>query len=562
MHFVIFSLLVLSLFIGRCSGEDATRHHCGQFFAREKKGILNFSTEDELNSTTENFISCSWTIEMEVGHKVALTIKELKLDINDSLVITEHLKEGSDAELSNRRFYVLKPGSVIFSRSNKLTVEMIVLKEHISRFAAVFEDSECGGTISEDNGEIEVPLFVHLAQEYHQCKWKLVAPEDKIVKLSFSQFYLAPGSCIFEGLTVQDGEPNGILGDYCEENAPAGSLISTRNSMIIEFTKRPSFEINRLSEVAKISMAYEFVDPCESKIKARYGTVSVPHTYAAMSPPQEVCQWELTVPEGHHISLIFLRYTTGPNVPGQRQEIQIYDGMHEIKDNINGPKITGENAKGLMWSTNDSVLPPFHLTTASNNLRIVRTTKKNAINPNGISFKAFFQAKLNLESSADECVNIGDRRFFPCSNGHYIDCQWRCDGVTDCADGVDEAVCPASNYEIVEEDDNDSATNAITFIFTIALTGSAFAIFSLLTLINRKAQHKPQDPAVGQDDKKHSNYRYYVDLKQGDLKETDLPSYSEVIDAEVMFAIAKSKARKTFDESVRHNMEQNGGTFV
>ena len=551
MHCFIVLLPALVLLIGGCRGEDtpAAKNKCGQHFVGERDGVLNFSTEGKSNVTSGDFNSCSWIIEMGVGHKVALTIKELKLNLNDSLVITEFFDERSDEELSNRRFYVLKPGSVIFSQSNKLKVEMVVQKEHVARFSAVFEDAECGETILEDRGEIQVPMFVHLSKTYHQCKWNIIAPANKIVKVSFSQFYLAPGSCIFEGLTIKDGQSNGVLGDYCEENPPAGSLISPSHSMVVEFTKRPSFETHQLSEVGKISMNYEFVDPCESKIKARFGTISVPHTYAATSPPREVCQWEITVPQGQHISLIFLRYTTGPNVPGQHQEMRIYDGLNEIS-----------NTNRQIWSTNDSLLPPFNLITASNTVRIVRTTTLNPLNPNGISFKAFFQAQVNAESQADECVNIGNRRFFQCSNGHYIDCSWKCDGVVDCADGIDEATCPATNFDIVQSEDDKSTTDLLTFVFIVALTGSAFAIFSLVTLINRKVHLRYQRPVVSESEGKQANsqYRYYVDLKHGDL-----PSYSEVIDAEVMFAIAKSKARKNFDESLRNSSrEKSNNTSV
>ena len=544
--------------MGRIIGDTALieKEKCAQMFKGEKEGILYFSTEEQLNVTSTSIVNCSWTIEMEADHKVAVTIRELTLNINDSLVITDYFSASSDAELSNRKFYVLKPGSVIFSQSNKLKVEMIAMKNQISRFSAVFEDAECGGTISEEKGEIKVPMFVHLSQAYHQCEWKLTAPVNKIIKLSFSQFYLIPGSCIFEGLTVKDGD--GILGDYCEENPPAGSLISSRNSMSVSFTKRPSFETSQLSEAAKVSMNYEFVNPCESTVKARFGTVSVPHLYAVASPPQEHCKWDITVPEGNHISLIFMKYTTGPNVPGQHQEIQIYDGINTNVNRANGQMITLDtNMKtgSLLWSTNTSLLPPFKLVTASNNLRIVRTATKNPADSKGISFKVFFQAEQNIEASPDDCVNLGHKRFFQCSNGHYIDCNWRCDGIVDCADGIDEAVCLADDFEVVHEDSENIASNNIALILAIALTGSAFAIFSLVTLVQRRVDKRCH--VANTDFKQDSNYRYYVDLKQGDL-----PSYREVIDAEVMFAIAKSKARKNFDDNMRQNIERSDGTVA
>ena len=558
--FLLFLIIILQM-MGRIIGETELmeRAKCGQIFKGKKEGILYFSTEEQLNGTSTSTVNCSWTIEMEAHHKVAVTIRELTMNINDSLVITEYFSARSDAELSNRKFYVLKPGSVIFSQSNKLKVKMIAMINQVSRFSAVFEDAECGGVISEEKGEIKVPMFVHFSNTYRQCQWKLIAPVNKIIKLSFSQFYLAPGSCIFEGLTVKDGDE--ILGDYCEENPPAGSLISSRNSMSVSFTKRPGFEeTSHLSEAAKVSMNYEFVNPCESTVKARFGTVSVPHMYAGAPPPQEHCQWDITVPEGNHISLIFMKYTTGPNIPGQHQEIQIYDGINNNVDSANKQTITldtNKNRGSLIWSTNTSLLPPFKLVTASNNLRIVRTTKKTPLYSKGISFKVFFQAEQNIDMSPDDCINIGNKRFFQCSNGHYIDCNWRCDGIVDCADGIDEAVCIASDFEVVHEDSENIASNSIALILAVALTGSAFAIFSLVTLVQRRADKRCQSHVAIADLKHDSHYRYYVDLKQGDL-----PSYREVIDAEVMFAIAKSKARRNFDNNMRQNTKRSDGTVV
>ena len=535
---------LLLAFIG-CQGENAviTKYNCGHTFAGEKEGFLKFSTLD-MQNVKENFISCPWTIEMKGDHKIALTIKELKLNINDSLVITEFFDERSDAELNNRKFYVLKPGSVIFSQSNRLRVEMIVKNGSEASFDAVFEDAECEEIITEERGEIKVPVFVHLSEGYHQCKWKLIAPAEKIVKLSFLQFNLAPGSCIFEGLTIKDGDFNGVLGDYCEENPPAGSLISTKNSMIVEFIKRPNFISNLATGVEKISMSYEWVDQCQSEIKGKFGTVSVPFTYSAFAPPQQSCQWDINVPEGHHISLTFLKYTTGPKTPGQYQEISIYDGANDNNNRNNIDTTNSKNSSRLLWSSNNSLLPPFSLLSESNNLRIVRTTAKSHLNSNGISFRAFFQAQLNTETWSDGCVNIGNRRFFQCSNGHYIDCDWRCDGIVDCADGIDEATCSVGNFEVVDEDNDATETNTIELLLMIALAGTAFAVFSLVMIVSKGVGDRFRGAVADSHDIQSKQYRYYVDLK-----DADLPTYNEVIDAETMRTDADLKAQGIVEEN-------------
>lgn len=507
-----------------CEDASLTDHRCGQNFIGEKEGDLEFSMPHYDKTTQKNTISCSWTIEMQFGHKVALSIKELSLNVNDSLVITESYSELAGEESNNRRFHVLKPGSVIYSQSNKLRVEIIATKDSFAKFNAVFEDAECEETITEEQGEIRVPLFVHLSQAYNQCKWRLVAPAEKIVKLSFSQFYLAPGSCIFEGLSIKDGKSNDVLGDYCEENPPTGSLASSHNSIFIEFTKRPSFTNNLLIEAPKITMIYEFVDQCNSKIQGSFGTVSIPFTYDGLPLSQQACQWDITVPEGHHISFSFLKYTTGPKIPGQYQEVSIYDGIQSNR----------ENRSRLLWSSTDSLLPPFRLITDSRSLRIVRKTIKNAVKSHGISFKALYQAELDMGIWNDECINMGNRRFYQCSNGHYIDCNWVCDGVTDCADGIDESSCPANNYEIVQEsddDDDDDATNTITMLLILAVTCSALAVFSLISMIDKVVRKKYRSASA--EPKNDGHYRYYVDLKR-----PELPRYDKIVGSGLMAGTA------------------------
>ena len=412
---------------------------------------------------------------MEEGHKIAIIIQDLQININDSLVITEFQNGHLSSPLNNRSFFTLQPGSVLFSQSNTIKIELIVYNNSIVNFKALFEDAQCGGSVIEKQGEIEVPLYVHLSASPHDCKWRLNGPAGKIIKVSTLQFSLPAGSCLFESLTLRDesfGAEN-LIGDFCEENPPMGDILSKTNAMTIEFIKRPSFMQNLITESSKVRLRYEFIDSCNSKIQGLFGSISVPLHYPGHTP-SESCIWEIKVPDDHYISLTFIKYTTAPRIIGESQEINIYDG-------------TDLNDTELIWNSSDGTFPPTRLLSQTNNLKIVRSTKQNSLESKSLSFEAVYQAHIDTNSWPDECVSVGDRRFFKCSNGHYIDCDWRCDGVADCEDAIDEFSCPAeaANYEIMDEDTDASFAGLGGMILVLALIGSALTACMFVLSLDR-----------------------------------------------------------------------------
>lgn len=476
-HFIVLFIFAATFIVrGRLEAASFATENCKQKFRNQPKGVLEFSNQESSAIYDKDQTICTWTIQMEEGHKIAVIIQDLQININDSLVITEFQNGHLSAPLNNRSFFTLQPGSVLFSQSNTIKIELIVYHNSIVNFKALFEEAQCGGSIIEKQGEIEVPLFVHLSESPHDCKWRLSGPTGKIIKISTLQFSLPAGSCLFESLTLRDeslGAEN-LIGDFCEENPPMGDILSKTNAMTIEFTKQPSFIMqNLITEPSKVRLRYEFIDSCNSKIQGLFGSISVPLHYPSHSP-SESCMWDIKVPDDHYISLTFIKYTAAPRITGESQEINIYDG-------------TDVNDTGLIWNSSESTFPPTRLLSETNNLKIVRSTKQNSLESRSLSFEAVYQAHIDTNTWPDECVSVGDRRFFKCSNGHYIDCDWRCDGVANCDDAIDEFSCPAeaANYEIVDEDTDASFVGLGGMILVLALIGSALTACMFVLSLDR-----------------------------------------------------------------------------
>ena len=431
----LYLLVAISAMIHLTSAvrSSVARADCNFSFDQQSSGILQFPN---LPMDYYPYQSCVWNIRMQKNHKIALSITGLELGKNDVLVISDYSSgESYSQQLQSRTFNTLEPNMVQFSMSDVMRVEMIFKQISNISFSAAFEDASCSATLTDSAGLIEVPLFVHLSSSTQMCTWTIKAPTQKIIKLSTVQFFLQEGSCIFENLYIKDGgsPDDHVIGEFCEENPPLGNLISSSNTLRVEYEKRPAFMQGYQLDRQKVKLRYEFVDPCGSMVTGMFGSLTVPSVDLSK---RSQCNWDIQVPTSYHVSLRFLKYTTAKRGYGVAQSMKIYDGAVNNNNSNNS-----NNSSMLIWSSADSRFPPTELLTRTNQLRIEISPSPETTGASRISFNAVYQATSNIIDAADECINIGSRLFFKCSNGHYIDCDWKCDGELDCEDGIDEMLC-------------------------------------------------------------------------------------------------------------------------
>ena len=84
---------------------------------------------------------------------------------------------------------------------------------------------------------ITSPGYPDKYPNYVDCKWNLIAPHEKKIKLSFYDFNLGyPGSCLYDYLNVYDGISTKYnkIKTLCGNTLP-DNIFSSGNALVLEF---------------------------------------------------------------------------------------------------------------------------------------------------------------------------------------------------------------------------------------------------------------------------------------------------------------------------------------
>ena len=446
---------------------------CSFDFKNQSFGVL---TSPGYPQAYKGNILCIWSIEMEKGARIALSIRKFNLRPNDLLTISEPATDDKQSLARLDSFTMNnQPKEVIFSDSNIMNVQLVAGGNNAVNtafgnrtFYAIFEKEACGGLLQTSEGYIETPTYIHLTSMMRECVWSIVAPKGQTVLLTFLQFDFPPGSCLFNSLYIRDGsEKTGDLIDsFCEENPPMSDLHSSLNGLNIAYRVRPNFLATQLVATPKVKMHYEFVDACGGLVEGIYGSFSFPKSGLGTN---DVCQWTIHVPQSNGVQLKLKQFEVEAIANGGNEILTIYDGM--------------QNDSSIVWSSKDGGSPPLELFSRKNNMIIELRRIKNSTVSSKIVFKAFYSAVQKQSWASNGCIQLEDRELFGCSSGHYIECGWRCDGIPDCPHGQDELSCPAdvTHLDVNHFKAVESPKELGYLVLIFALTGSA-ALACLLTI--------------------------------------------------------------------------------
>lgn len=94
----------------------------------------------------------------------------------------------------------------------------------------------CGGDLTSPTGVITSPNFPNRYNRGSRCAWSITVPTGQQISLSFTNFSIGFGNCLFEGLTIYNGPDINapVLGSFCGKTLPP-YLISTGNSLYLRF---------------------------------------------------------------------------------------------------------------------------------------------------------------------------------------------------------------------------------------------------------------------------------------------------------------------------------------
>lgn len=394
--------------------------------------------------------SCEWRISANPGEKIELNITDF--DVFDSTNCESDYLEIFDGYWHKSPVlarYCGKHASItIKSSGNRMLLNYVRMSDESKGFIANYE-TVCGGDIAMEQSDltIESPNYPLPYLPNKECVWRVFAPADYEVALTFNSFELeAHANCLLDYMEVRDGdsEQARLIGIYCGNQLPP-VLRSTTNKMYIKFVADASganagFSAKFVKELDECELkdhgcehdcintlggykcacriGYQLRNDsktcevtCGGIIKASNGTITSPF-YPYPYPPGEACIWEIVAEQPHRITLNFTYFELEGNNFFQ-QECH-YDSL----------------AVFSRWDSNESKLQkvfcgerlPRPITSESNIMRIEfrsdRTVQKTG-------FSAVFSTSMD-ECAVDnggcmhECRNTFDSFQCYCRTGYVL----------------------------------------------------------------------------------------------------------------------------------------------
>ncbi|CAK1552576.1 unnamed protein product [Leptosia nina] len=207
-----------------------------------------------------NNMNCTWTIQAPQNKHVIVKFSYIDLEshiscYNDYVAVFDGSKIEEDKRLALLCGNITSP-TVIKSKSNNAIVQFVsdeFLNYRGFRAQIAFSYGEsvgCGGTInllSVSQYTLKSPLIgkAFVYENYLDCHWTVTAPEDRVIRLTFTAFHVSPcvnvnqtavgiNKCDCDFVEVKDGlSPDSLeIGKYCGHTLPP-DIVSSDNLMAI-----------------------------------------------------------------------------------------------------------------------------------------------------------------------------------------------------------------------------------------------------------------------------------------------------------------------------------------
>lgn len=271
-------------------------------------------------------------------------------------------------------------------------------------------------------GRIESPGFPDRPYPPNTfIQWQLRADPGYLVRLEFDTMNLEE-NCkndfvkIYDSLVAIESR---VLEELCGYYSPSEpmTILSSGNVMLVTMATNdknnyPGFRAH-VSQVKRSSQG-----ACGGPLSGEKGSFTSPN-FPNYYPPDVVCQWTITVPEGKAVKVTFNKFLLGE--PGQENS----KTCEKDYVDINGEKVCGEK--------------PIK--------SIAKTSKNNKMTITFFSDKSYvdrgFDAVFEAIDMKDPCP-----KQFQCRNQRCIKSELRCDGWNDCGDSSDEIQCQCKSRDI------------------------------------------------------------------------------------------------------------------
>lgn len=481
-------------------------------------------------SITSSF-SCKWVITAKSYQKISLTFTSFSVTMGftDSSCDVDYVEiiDGNDSLGKYCNSWNQYPKSAITSKTNSITLVFKTndsLDKKQSTFEATFK-TFCGGWLTGSKGEIISPNYPGPYPVPQYCSWKIQVPKDSVIRFFFLEFNLARTSkCNMDYVRAIDGlnSTSRLIGHFCADRTPPKTLRSTSNSLMLEFK---SF---KPTSVGGFHFYYEAEPHCGGVLRGNTGSFTSPGygTQIHITSIHE-CVWTIEVPDKMLISVVFASFDvkdmkSSPTTCAD-DYVEILDGSGSTATSMGrycGRHVTNPPT---VRSTKNTMMIRLHLSTDS-----------------GKGFFATYTA-VDPKNPYDKCAEASDELLYKCTNGNYIQCQWKCDGTDDCGDNSDEQNCATSKTK-------KKKSNKITsyLVILVSITGTAVLIALVIFIIDR-LRKKRRSQATN---RRRRRRRARLRALDGDLRDATSPPPTYDFAVSISSCCDTTSNPPTYDESM------------
>ncbi|KAJ0063700.1 hypothetical protein NL108_006621, partial [Boleophthalmus pectinirostris] len=300
-------------------------------------------------------------------------------------------------------------------------------------------------------GNIESPGFPNRPYPPNTfIQWQLRADPGYLVQLDFDTMNLEE-NCkndfvkIYDSLVAIESR---VLEELCGYYSPSEPMtfLSSGNVMLVTMATNdignyPGFRA-QVSQVKRGSKG----TTCGGQLSGERGFFTSPN-FPNYYPPDTLCQWTVTVPEGKAVKVTFNKFLLEEPRQGSKTCRKDYV-------DIDGEKLCGEKPMKMVTQTSKS--NKMTITFYSDKSYVDRgfDAQFEAIdvkNPCPKQFQCRNQLCIRSELRCDgwnDCGDMSDElqctcsaKEISCRNGFCKPPFWKCDGIDDCGDGTDELNC-------------------------------------------------------------------------------------------------------------------------
>ncbi|XP_055621202.1 tolloid-like protein 1 [Toxorhynchites rutilus septentrionalis] len=419
---------------------------------------------------------CEWRITATHGERIVLNITDLDIfKSNNCRSDFLEIRDGywHKSQILGKFCGSGKVNDLIKSTGSRmlLTYTTTFRQANMRGFAASYE-AVCGGNVNlESGGRLESPNYPMDYLPNKECIWKISVPKDYQVALKFQSFEVENhDNCVYDYVEVRDGDSadSRLIGVFCGYKSPP-DMRSTTNKMFVKFVsdgsvQKAGFSATFMKEVDECERmdhgcehecintlggyecacytGYELHSDKKSCENACGGSLSQPNgTILSPSFPNEYpimkkCQWEITAPAQHKITLNFTHFELEGNTFYQASECE-YDSVTIYS------KLSEDNLKrhGVFCGTK---IPPS--ITSESNILLVEFKSDKTIQKSG--FAAVYstdvdECAMNNGGCQHECKNTLGSYTCSCHNGYTLQ-----DNGHDCKEGGCKYEVTSSNGQI------------------------------------------------------------------------------------------------------------------